>query len=59
MVRIGTPKNIDDYMAIKYDIASLIQMGSIFPIWKDDNFMYFEKTEKFLNYIRKEKLIDE
>ena len=59
MVRLGTPKNIEDYVMVDYDVGSLIQIGSIFPIWRDDEFMYFEKTEEFYNYVRKEKLIDE
>jgi hypothetical protein len=59
MVRIGTPKDIEKYIVFNYDISSKIQEDSIFPIWRDDEFMYFEKTEEFFDYIRKEKLIDE
>ena len=57
MVRIGTPKNINEYIKFDYEISSKIQMDGIIPIWRDDNFMYFEKTNKFIKYVRKEKLI--
>lgn len=59
MVRIGTPKDLENYVIFTYDIASKIQEDSIFPIWRDDEYMYFEKTEEFFDYLRKEKLIDE
>ena len=59
MVRIGTPKDIENYIKFTYELASKIQEDSIFPIWRDDEFMYFEKTEEFFDYLRKEKLIDE
>lgn len=63
MVRIGTPKNIEDYKIVCYPIASIIQRSGIFPIWRDDNFMYFEKTDKLRDFkiycIGEEKLADE
>lgn len=59
MVRIGTPKDLENYVRISYEIASIIQKDSIFPIWRDHEFMYFEKTQSFIDYLRKEKLIDE
>lgn len=59
MVRIGTPKDLENYVRINYEISSIIQKDSIFPIWRDHEFMYFEKTKSFIDYLRKEKLIDE
>lgn len=59
MIRLGTPKNIEDYVRVNFEIATIIQKNSIFPIWKDEYFMYFEKTDDFYDFVRKEKLIDE
>ena len=59
MVRLGTPTDLENYIKFTYSIASIIQEDSIFPIWRDDEYMYFEKTEEFSDYLRKEKLIDE
>lgn len=58
MIRIGTPKNIEGYVKLDYKTSSLVQQQSIFPIWRDNDFMYFERTDIFMEYIRKEKLID-
>ena len=41
MIRIGTPKDIENYIKFTYELASKIQEDSIFPIWRDDEFMYF------------------
>lgn len=59
MIRIGTPKDVENYIKFPYDIATMIQRDSIFPIWRDKKYMYFEKTEEFFDYLREERLIDE
>ena len=59
MVRLGTPKDLENYIRFNYSKSTMIQMDSIFPIWRDKEYMYFEKTEAFLDYLRKERLIDE
>lgn len=59
MIRLGTPTDLENYIKFTYSIASIIQEDSIFPIWRDDEYMYFEKTKEFFDYLRKEKLIDE
>lgn len=46
MIRLGTPKDLENYVIMTYDIASKIQEDSIFPIWRDKKYMYFEKTEE-------------
>ena len=54
MVMIGTPINLKDYIRVDYELGSKIQEKSIFPIWRDDNFMYFERIDDIFDYIRKE-----
>lgn len=56
MVRIGTPRDIENYIKFTYELASKIQEDSIFPIWRDDEFMYFEKTEEFFDYLERRNL---
>ena len=56
MVRIGTPKDIENYIKFTYELASKIQEDSIFPIWRDDKFMYFEKTDEFFDYLERRNL---
>lgn len=56
MVRIGTPKDIENYIKFTYELASKIQEDSIFPIWSDDEFMYFEKTDEFFDYLERRNL---
>jgi len=56
MVRIGTPKDIENYIKFTYELASKIQEDSIFPIWRDDEFMYFEKTDEFFDYLERRNL---
>lgn len=56
MVRIGTPKDIENYIKFTYELASKIQESSIFPIWRDDEFMYFEKTDEFFDYLERRNL---
>ena len=53
MVRIGTPKDIENYIKFTYEFASKIQEDSIFPIWRDNEFMYFEKTDEFFDYLER------
>ena len=53
MVRIGTPKDIENYIKFTYELASKIQEDSIFPIWRDAEFMYFEKTDEFFDYLER------
>lgn len=53
MVRIGTPKDIENYIKFTYELASKIQEDSIFPIWRDNEFMYFEKTDEFFDYLER------
>ncbi len=59
MVRLGTPIDIENYIKVNYEVGSLIQQNSIFPIWRDSEFMYFEIREELIDYIGKEKLTDE
>ena len=56
MVRIGTPKDIENYIKFTYELASKIQEDSIFPIWRDAEFMYFEKTDEFFDYLERRHL---
>ena len=56
MVRIGTPKDVENYIKFTYELASKIQESSIFPIWRDDEFMYFEKTDEFFDYLERRNL---
>lgn len=58
MVRLGTPEDLDNYIIMTYDIASKIQEDSIFPIWRDDEYMYFEKTEEFFDYLERRNLYE-
>lgn len=58
MVRLGTPTDLDNYIIMTYDIASKIQEDSIFPIWRDDEYMYFEKTEEFFDYLERRNLYE-
>ena len=53
MVRLGTPKDIENYIKFTYELASKIQEDSIFPIWRDAEFMYFEKTDEFFDYLER------
>ena len=46
MVRLGTPQNTKDYFCLNFRTSEKLQEFSIFPIWKDEHFMYFEKNEK-------------
>ena len=58
MVRLGTPEDLDNYIIMTYDIASKIQEDSIFPIWRDNEYMYFEKTEEFFDYLERRNLYE-
>lgn len=51
MVRLGTPTNLKEYMCLNFRTSEKIQEYSIFPIWKDEHFMYFEKSEKLFDCI--------
>jgi len=58
MVRLGTPTDLENYIKFTYSIASIIQEDSIFPIWRDDEYMYFEKTEEFFDYLERRNLYE-
>ena len=51
MVRLGTPTNLKEYMCLNFRTSEKVQEYSIFPIWKDEYFMYFEKSEKLFDCI--------
>ena len=58
MVRLGTPTDLENYIIFDYETASIIQEDSIFPIWRDAEFMYFEKTEDFVDYLERSNLYE-
>lgn len=56
MVRIGTPKDIENYIKLNFKTSEKMQNHSIFPIWKSSKYMYFEDNKKTRDCLSKIKL---
>lgn len=53
MIILGKPKNIENYIVVKSEIANkLHQMGYI-PVYRDNDNIYFIKTDKLEKVVEK------
>ena len=53
MIRRGTPKNIDDFIKINDEnLIKFLNQGNFFADYMDATFLYFRRSEDFLEYIK-------
>lgn len=51
MIKIGSPPDVENYVIATDEEAVLLHSNGFVPQWKDDNFIYFLKTDELINFI--------
>lgn len=51
MLRIGTPPDVENYIAVVDEVASQLHLLGFYPRWRDGEFVYFLYAEELANFI--------
>lgn len=51
MIKIGTPLDVENYIIANDEKALVLHSNGFIPQWKDDEFIYFLKTEDLMEFI--------
>lgn len=54
MVRVGTPPDVENYIAVEDDNTAIeLHLIGFEPLWRDDNYIYFKATEELFNILQR------
>lgn len=54
MILRGTPKHIDDFIKVDGSQAYELQEHGFYPLYVDENYVYFKKDKELTEFLREE-----
>lgn len=53
----GTPKVTDRYIRVNSEVSKQLHLNGFFPDYMDNEYIYYQKTNRIIEFLKEENLI--
>lgn len=59
MIIRGTPRNVNDYIAVNNEMSLTLHVNGFVPSYIDENWIYYKADKEILDFLREKEFFDE